>query len=342
MAQAPARTMWLVRAGRGAEFVDAFIEQGVVGLCFDDGSRLPGSVTKELIVDRVAAANPEEKKLANQVRAWQQARFVLDVQQGDLVVTYDPATRDYLVGEITSGYVFLKDAGTDYCHARRVKWQKRASRDELAVETRNTLGAIQTVILVNEAAAIDILAHARPFETARRESTVQYPKGVAVGADEEWFREQVAKADEFVEDRINRLDWQEMQDLVAGLLRAMGYKTRVSPPGPDRGLDIFASPDGFGLQEPRIFVEVKHRTNSAIGSREIRSFLGGRKAGDKCLYVSTGGYSKDARMEADRAHVALTLLSLPELRKLLVEYYDKLDPAVAKLVPLQRVYLPVG
>jgi predicted Mrr-cat superfamily restriction endonuclease len=47
-------------------------------------------------------------------------------------------------------------------------------------------------------------------------------------------------------------------------------------------------------------------------------------------------------MEADRAHVALTLLSLPELRKLLVEYYDKLDPAVAKLVPLQRVYLPVG
>lgn len=122
----------------------------------------------------------------------------------------------------------------------------------------------------------------------------------------------------------------------------MGYKTRVSPPGPDRGLDIFASPDGIGLQDPRIFVEVKHRTTTAIGSREVRSFLGGRKAGDKCLYVSTGGYSKDARMEADRSHVALTLLGLPELRKLVVEYYEKLDPAIAKLVPLQRVYLPVG
>ena len=29
--------------------------------------------------------------------------------------------------------------------------------------------------------------------------------------------------------------WQDMQELVAGLLRAMGYKTVVSPPGSDRG-----------------------------------------------------------------------------------------------------------
>ncbi|MFO0591810.1 MAG: restriction endonuclease [Polyangiaceae bacterium] len=333
--------MWLVRAGRGAEFIDAFVEQGVVGLCFDDGSRLPANPTRDQILERVTLASPGDKKAAVQVRAAQQARFVLDFQNGDLVLTYDPETRDYLLGEISSGYVFLKDAGTDYCHARRVTWKHRASRDELAVETRNTLGAIQTVILVNEAAAKDVIAHARPF-TAVDRSPAPAGKTVNTAPDDEWFREQIAKADQFVEDRIHRLDWQEMQELVAGLLRAMGYKTRVSPPGPDRGLDIFASPDGIGLEEPRIFVEVKHRTTTAIGSREIRSFLGGRKAGDKCLFVSTGGYSKDARLEADRSHVAITLLGLPELRKLVVEYYEKLDPTVAKLVPLQRVYLPVG
>jgi restriction system protein len=43
-----------------------------------------------------------------------------------------------------------------------------------------------------------------------------------------------------------------MQDLVAGLLRALGYKKRVSPAGPDRGKDIVASPDGFGFESPRI------------------------------------------------------------------------------------------
>lgn len=213
MAQAAAKTMWLVRAGRGAEYVEAFVEQGVVGLCFDQGSKLPSTVTREQILERVIAANPEDKKLSNQVRAAQQARFVLDVQTGDLVLTYDPGTRDYLLGEIASGYVFLKDAGTDYCHARRVKWQKRTSRDELAVETRNTLGAIQTVILINEAAAKDVVAHARPFEDTMHTPLVEKAEGAATTPDDEWFREQIAKADEFVEDRINRLDWQEMQEL---------------------------------------------------------------------------------------------------------------------------------
>ncbi len=84
-----------------------------------------------------------------------------------------------------------------------------------------------------------------------------------------------------------------MQDLVAGILRAMGYKTLVSPAGADRGKDIIASPDGFGFEPPRIVVEVKHR-NARMGSSEIRSFLGGRHKDDRGLYVSTGGFTKEA------------------------------------------------
>ena len=29
--------------------------------------------------------------------------------------------------------------------------------------------------------------------------------------------------------------------------------------------------------------------------RQLRSFLGGSSIGDRCLYVSTGGFTKDAR-----------------------------------------------
>jgi restriction system protein len=132
-----------------------------------------------------------------------------------------------------------------------------------------------------------------------------------------------------------------MQDLVAGVLRTMGYRTTTAKPGPDRGVDIFASPDGLGLQEPRIFVEVKHRTQ-AMGSKEIRAFLGGRKKGDKCLYVSTGGFTKDAHYEAERADIATTLINLQRLRELVVERYDSLDAETRALVPLKRLYWPVG
>jgi restriction system protein len=78
-----------------------------------------------------------------------------------------------------------------------------------------------------------------------------------------------------------------------------------------------------------------------MSSKEIRAFLGGRKPGDKCLYVSTGGFTRDAHYEADRSSVPITLLDLPALRKLLIEHYDTLDGETRALVPLKRFYWPV-
>ena len=97
-----------------------------------------------------------------------------------------------------------------------------------------------------------------------------------------------------------------MQELVAGILRAMGYKTLISSKGADRGKDIIASPDGFGFEHPRIVVEVKHRAGQ-MGSEKIRSFTGGRHKDDRGLYVSTGGFSKDAKYEAERANIPIML-----------------------------------
>lgn len=149
----------------------------------------------------------------------------------------------------------------------------------------------------------------------------------------------VQKAASFIEDRLSALDWEQMQELVAGLLRAMGFKTTVAARGPDRGVDIRASPDGLMLQEPRVFVEVKHRSG-AMGAQAIRAFMGGRQPSDRCLYVSTGGFTTDAHYEAERSSVPLTLLSLPELRALVVEHYEDLDTETRDLIPLSRIYSP--
>ena len=130
-----------------------------------------------------------------------------------------------------------------------------------------------------------------------------------------------------------------MQELVAGTLRAMGYKTRVSPQGADRGKDIVASPDGLGLEQPRIVVEVKHRIGQ-MSSPEIRSFLGGRHKDDRGLYVSTGGFTKDAKYEAERASIPLTLIDIDDLVELVVENYEKMDIETRALLPLTKIYWP--
>lgn len=136
-----------------------------------------------------------------------------------------------------------------------------------------------------------------------------------------------------------RVDPAEMQELVAGILRAMGYKTRVSPSGSDRGKDIVASRDGLGFEDPRIVVEVKHR-NATMGSQEIRGFLGGRHESDKGLYVSTGGFTKDARYEAERARIPLTLMDLDDLVRVMLEHYERMDIEAQRLVPLRKIYWP--
>ncbi|AEF34595.1 restriction endonuclease [Mycolicibacter sinensis] len=146
---------------------------------------------------------------------------------------------------------------------------------------------------------------------------------------------------ERIKDQVNRLGWEGMQQLIAGILRAMGYKTQVSPPGSDLGRDILASPDGFGFERPRIVVEVKHRKQT-MGSTDIRSFLGGRHPDDRGLYVSTGGFTKDARYEADRSTVPLALWTLDEVTKALLDNYESTDTKTRSLISLRTFYGPVA
>ena len=141
----------------------------------------------------------------------------------------------------------------------------------------------------------------------------------------------------FIKDKVSRLDRDDVQQFVAGLLRrAMGYKTRILPSGSDRGKDIVASPDGLGFEDPRIVAEVKHCTVT-IGSREIRNFLGGRHDNEKSLYVSTGGFTKDARYEAERARIPLTLMDMDDLVRALLDHYERMDIDMQRLLPLRKL-----
>lgn len=338
------KNLWLVRAGRGGVSAGRFLDGGFVEVGF--GAKKLGTsakgLTREAIVEQLRKHMPGAKEGQILNAAGQLFRFHEEVAVGDDVITYDPERRTYLFGVIESPAQHVgESADGEATYRRKVKWTHRTDRDVLSVDTKNTLGSTLTLFKPNEDAATEIrerrvaLDAAPPVSSAPEKVHEEENDLVRLGADME------LRSREFVEDRIARLGPYEMQDLVAGVLRAMGYKTRVSPPGPDGGHDIFASPDGLGLQEPRIFVEVKHRVGTQIGSPEVRSFLGARRPGDRCLYVSTGGFTKDARSEAQRAAVPLTLVDLAQLRELVVDFYERLDPEAKQLVPLKRLYWPI-
>ena len=130
----------------------------------------------------------------------------------------------------------------------------------------------------------------------------------------------------------------EFQDLVAALLRAMGYHTPfVAPKGKDGGIDIIAYLDPLGAQTPRIKVQVKHKPDTAIGASEVRALSGVLKAGDIALFVTSGTYSADARNAASGSDKFLRLIDGDEFIEMWQEYYDKMTDEDKNMLPLKRI-----
>jgi restriction system protein len=331
---------WMVRAGRGGRFFDDFRGRSMVAIGWHEMGNMGTLKTRERFLDAVRAAYPNHTGQAVIMDGGQLYRFVEEFSPGDRVVTYDPRARSYLCGQITGAYEHdPAEESQGLLNRRQVNWAREVSRDDLSESARNSLGAISTIFRISDDVAAELWSDTRrqPVPASKPdEETANDATSPAASADDI-----AALANEAIKDRVAALSWQDMQELVAGLLRAMGYKTIVSPAGADRGKDIVASPDGFGFQEPRIIVEVKHRRGERMGSQEIRSFLGGRHPKDKGLYVSTGGFSKDAYYEAERANIPLHLLDFEGLVETILEYYPSLDEETKQLVPLRRLYWPI-
>lgn len=326
--------MWMVR-GEGGSLYEAFRERGVAAIGWAQlaGHAKPGIGRKQLIA-LYQSAEPEAKQGTIVSGASQVWRFVNDIQEGDWVVTYSPANRLYLIGRVLGPAKHHPEwAEQGLSLARTVQWQtEELPRDSFSTSSKNSLGSTLTLFEVPSHAATEVLAvlKGRPAPALKDDADEAIADPLA---DIE------TQALERIKDTVNELDWDEMQQLVAGILRAMGYKTQVSPAGSDRGKDIVASPDGFGFEHPRIVVEVKHRKGQ-MGSQDIRSFLGGRHKDDRGLYVSTGGFTKDAQYEADRASIPLAMWTLDHLVRALIEHYDATDAETKRIVPLKRLYWP--
>ena len=327
------KPMWMVRAGEGATAISDFREKGVIAIGWG-GIDWTTCQNKEAIVTKLLIGSPDLTAPQASAAASQIDRFLRGFKVDDRVITYDPSLRVYLLGTIKGEPKFRPEFVTDLATIREVSWQGEVRRDLLSVGTRNSLGAIMALFRVPEEASQEIETKARAKAESKVVEESEEQRDVA-GV----LKDIQEKSKEFIKDRLSRLDWDQMQQVIAGLLRAMGYKTRISPKGSDRGKDIIASPDGFGFEPPRIVVEVKHRRD-AMGANEIRSFIGGRHKDDKGLYVSTGGFSKEARYEADRSAIPLTLMDLDDLAREISDHYERMDSEARALIPLTRIYWP--
>lgn len=145
---------------------------------------------------------------------------------------------------------------------------------------------------------------------------------------------------EQIENHVNKKTPYEFQDLAAALLRGMGYFTPfVAPAGKDGGVDILAYRDPLGTTSPRIKAQIKHRETSA-DVKDVRQLMGLlQKDGDVGIFISSGGFTADAKAAARNSNVHVELVDLPRFIDLWQQFYPKLNDEDKTKLPLFSIYL---
>lgn len=143
-------------------------------------------------------------------------------------------------------------------------------------------------------------------------------------------------------DEISRhvasMDPYDVQDLVAGLLTAMGYHIAwVAPRGADGGVDIVAFPDPLGASEPCVKVSVRRRVAKADVSH-VREFMSVLHGSDLGIFVSVAGFTKPAEDLARQDQRKIRLFDLERVFDLWVEHYERVAEPHRRLLPLRPVW----
>lgn len=274
-------------------------------------------------------AFPDAKKGSVPTSVGMLYRFCHEVQIGDYVVYPSKSDRMINIGEVAGDYTYVADAH-EYVQQRDVKWLKHIPRTSFSQGALYEIGSAMTFFAVKNYADEFLAALDKGFKKA----SASTDEDDTVGATAEDIIENTR---DFILKELSRnLKGYALEEFVANLLRAMGYRTTISPQGGDSGIDITAYKDEL---PPRILVQVKSQ-DSDIKETTIQSLKGAMREGDYGLFVSLSNYTKNAQKYLDSTPI-IRGINGTELVDLILKYYEELDNKYKKMIPLKMVYIPV-
>ena len=284
---------------------------------------------REAFKNKYAKTFPEAKKNSIPTSAGMLFRFVHEMKPGDYVVFPSKADRKINLGIIEGNYTYV-ETESEFVNQRKVKWLKHLPRISFTQGALYECGSALTLFAIKN--------YADEFLAALDKNFVQ------ISLDGEKDETVKATAEDIIEttrdfvlkELSRKLKGYELENFVADLLQAMGYRTTVSPQGGDRGIDITAYKDEL---PPRILVQVKSQ-DSPITESTIQSLKGAMSEGDYGLFVTLSDYSKNAQKYLAN-HPVIRGINGTELVDLILKYYELLSDKYRKLIPLKKVYIPV-
>ncbi len=294
---------------------------------FGDCSKL--EPTREAFKAHYTEAYPDGKKGAVATSAGMLYRFALEVKVGDYVVFPSKSDRKINIGIIESDFCYEPNAPM-YVQQRKVKWLKHLPRTAFSQGALYELGSALSFFMLKNYADEYIQALDKSFKPnaamAEADETVAATAEDIIESTRDFILKELSK----------QLKGYALEEFVADLLRAMGYRCTVSPQGGDSGIDITAYKDEL---PPRILVQVKSQ-DSDIKESTIQSLKGAMREGDYGLFVTLSNYTNNARKYLENTPI-IRGINGTELVDLVLKYYDQLSEKYKKMIPLKMVYIPV-
>jgi restriction system protein len=291
------------------------------------------AIDRSTLKERLASAFPEAKAGAIPVWAGVLSRFMYEMKVGDLVVSPEKSTRTINIGRLSSDYYF-DSAALVHPNRRNVEWLKtNIPRSDFPKSALNEINSAITLF--------EVRRHKDVIESLLQgaQTTIDVADTDDEGFEDEPNAQRVETySRDFVEGILRAMEPEQFENLVAGVLRAMGYHADVTQFSGDGGVDVLASKDPLRLQPPIIKVQVK-RTTSSIGGPTVQALIGTLAPGgsELALFVTLGNYSNEATHIA-RTRQDVRLLTGAQFIDLVFEYYDKLDAEWQRLLPLRLVH----
>jgi len=318
--------VWVVRGGDNNELASKIKSKAHVAIGWPIGDISAVEDRSQLR----AMMEDTQPGLGTPTSVGQVFRFLRDIQQGDYILTPEKIKREIHVTRCKGPYRYDPSVfGPDYPNVRPVEYLLSVKRDVFPQSVRNTLGSVLTVFRADAAWPYlqQLLKGGAPGAAGGETEAALLPDELEGQA-----RGQILEV-------LDNIDHHDFQFFVAGVLEALKYETVVGGKGKDAGVDILAHPDTFGLASPRIKVQVKNQKNAA-GVQEVGYLNGVLGAGEKGLFICTGGFSKDALNASFVRNGQVALVDGNQLLDIILEHYEQFPQRAKQLLPLRRLYVP--
>jgi restriction system protein len=336
-------SLWVVRAGKHGEQEETAVKEHLVCHAWNELPDYSAYRTKDELRVLYKTTYPREGEKQVISRLGQVWRFAHEIQKGDLVALPLKTESAFAFGRITGEYQYKKVA-PNVLHIRSVEWLKTVPRSVFPKDILYSMNSALTVFKVYrndaESRVNKILALAPLVPEVATENAEAEIEALA---DDDTVNLDETARDEILKFIQAKFKGHDLARLVDAVLRAQGYKTEVSPPGPDGGVDILAGSGSLGFDQPRLCVQVKSGSG-AEGQRTFNELLGvvSKFASQQGLLVSWGGFTNPVKLDARKDFFRIRLWDQGDVVNAVLQNYERLDDEIKAELPLKRIWVMVN